>query len=68
MAFLTKKEQTIINLIKANTNLPESEKTLKIQQINHNAQIRSENYRPTFKKLFGVISAFKSDNILKSTR
>ena len=65
MAFLTKKEQSMLVMASQNNNLSLEDKQSIHQQIKHNAQLRQDNFRPAFKKLFGIITSFKADNILK---
>ena len=65
MAFLTKKEQSIIASAQL-SSLPAAGKVKVIEDIKHNAQLRAENFRPCFKKVFGAIAGFKADKIYQN--
>ena len=65
MAFLTQKEQSMINMVQLKDDLLSTEKAKFIQRIMFNAKLRQDNFRPIFKKFFGAITSFKSDNLYK---
>lgn len=63
MAFLSKKEQSLINLINADNNmLPEQRIELK-NKIKDNARLRQEQYRPQVKIFLSVLSSLRVDQI-----
>ena len=63
MAFLTKKEQTMINLINLNTALTLSQRNELIAQVKTNARLRSDGYRKKVKIFLNVISGIRNNNI-----
>ena len=64
MAFLTKKEQTLINLLCVNPDLSQQEKDEKIKAIKRTARLRQDGYRKPVKIFFGVLSSHNTGKML----
>lgn len=67
MPFLNKKEQSLINVVNANTDLlPDQRKTV-ITEIKCNARLREEQYRPAVKVFLSVLSSFRTNQLITNT-
>lgn len=56
MAFLTRKEQSLIKMINTNTNLKPSQKRVYVNQINYNARLRQDGYRPATREFIQAMA------------
>lgn len=66
MAFLTKKELSLIRLIKANNKLTPEAKSQHIDQINYNARLRQDGYRLPVREFIQAMANHGCNTILKS--
>lgn len=67
MAFLTKKEQTLINMINA-ASIDGNEKSKSIKQITNNARLRQVQYRKPIKIFLSVMSGYLNEKIAYTTK
>ncbi len=65
MAFLTKKEQTVIKLIKANDKLNADDRTNMVHAINYNARLRQDGYRMPVREFIQAMANHNSEKILR---
>lgn len=65
MAFLTKKELSLIRLIKASNKLTPTDKKNHINQINYNARLRQDGYRLPVREFIQAMVNHGTNNILK---
>jgi hypothetical protein len=66
MAFLNKKEQSLIRLLKANDKLtPEKRKEL-IADVTYKAHLRQDGYRAPVRELLNVLANHNSEKVLKA--
>lgn len=65
MAFLRKKEDSLINLIQVASNLNDHQKKEMISSIKYKAKLRQEQYRKPVKVFINVITDFKNNNLAK---
>lgn len=66
MAFLTKKEQSLIRAVKVNTALTQPEKTNMVQEINSNAALRQEGWRLPVREFIQALTEHEVNKIAKS--
>lgn len=66
MAFLTKKEQSLIRAINADKALTSNKKTEMIQEISHNASLRQEGWRLPVREFIQALAEHQSNKILKT--
>ena len=66
MAFLTRKEQSLIKMINTNTNLKPSQKRGYVNQINYNARLRQDGYRPATREFIQAMANHGVETIFKS--
>lgn len=66
MAFLTKKELSLIRLINVSTNLTTEAKSKHIGQINYNAKLRQDGYRLPVREFVQAMAIHHVQTILKS--
>ncbi|MBO9674430.1 MAG: hypothetical protein J7577_13365 [Sphingobacteriaceae bacterium] len=65
MAFLRKKEDSLINMIHAAANLNDDQKKEMITSIKYKAKLRQDRYRKPVKVFINVITDFKNNNLAK---
>lgn len=66
MAFLTRKEQSLIKLINTNTSLQTAKKRGYVNQINYNARLRQDGYRPATREFIQAMANHGVETIFKS--
>lgn len=66
MAFLSKKEFSLINMINASKNVSDKAKKEAVAQVNYNARLRSDGYRKPVKIFLNVISSYKNEKVAKA--
>ena len=64
MAFLRKKENTLINLINAAGNLSDDQKRKMVSSVKYNAKLRQDPYRKRVKVFLNVITDFKNQTLV----
>lgn len=67
MAFLTKKEQSLIRVINANRELSADQKKSAIEEINYNARLRQDRYRQPVKEFLYAFSSHQAKNLFTKT-
>ncbi|MBB6236507.1 hypothetical protein HDC90_001119 [Pedobacter sp. AK013] len=67
MAFLTKKETSLITLIKASPNITVLEKENNIEQIKFIASLRSDGHKKPVKVVLSALASFRIDSIASMT-
>jgi hypothetical protein len=66
MAFLNKKEQSLIRLLKASETLtPEKRKEL-IADVTYKAHLKQDGYRTPVRELLSVLATHNSEKVLKA--
>jgi hypothetical protein len=63
MAFLNKKEQSLIIAIKANDHLSSVKKNELTKEVKYNARLRQDRYRQGVKVFLSVLSSFNTNKI-----
>jgi hypothetical protein len=63
MKFLTKKENALVTVINASSNLNQEQKEAKINEIKRNARLRSDGYRKPVKVFLHMLSNLKNQAI-----
>ena len=64
MAFLTKKEQSLIKVINTNPKLTPAERKKMVQQINHNANLRQQGWRMPVREFIQAMANHQSNTLL----
>ncbi len=64
--FLTKKEQTLIKLLNANTALKATERNKMIDEIKYKARLRKDGYKRHVREFLQALAAHNSNKILKA--
>jgi hypothetical protein len=68
MAFLTKKELSLIRLVKSNEKLTQDQRTAMVQEINYNARLRQDGYRLPVREFIQVLANYGIEKMLKSIK
>jgi hypothetical protein len=66
MAFLNKKEQTVVNAINVNEKLTPLKKSELINTIRYNARLRQDRYRPGVKVFLSALSTHQTNKVFKT--
>lgn len=64
MAFLTKKEQSLIRAINSKADLSSADKTQMVQQISYNARLRGDGFRKPVKEFFQAIALHENSKLI----
>jgi hypothetical protein len=64
MAFLNKKELSLIKLINSDEKLSATKRTELVQKINYNARLRSDRFRLPVKEFIQAMAVHQSNKIL----
>jgi len=62
LAFLTKKEQSLIRLVNANAAISTDQKKATIEEINYNARLRQDRYRKPVKEFLYAFSGHQTNS------
>lgn len=68
MAFLTRKEQSLIKMINTNASLQPAQKRGYVNHINYNARLRQDGYRPATREFIQAMANHGVETIFKEVR
>jgi len=64
--FLTKKEQTLINLINSNTSITAAKRDELVNDVKYKARLRKDGYKRPVREFLQALAAYNSGKILKA--
>ena len=68
MAFLTKKEQTVIKVIKTTDKLPADKQVKMVHTITFNASVRQAGHRLPVREFIHALADYNTDKILSAIK